>query len=951
MRLVRKWSLRRLGMAGVGIGGRALVSEGGASGLDPADPVDSVAPMDRERDPADAELAKADTVPNRGFGPDDSWLEAGAVVGERWRLDAYLASGGMGVVWRGTDLRLLEVVAIKLMDPRLVRTELARQRFLHEAQAAAQLRGSHVVSVLDFDVDPASGVPYMAMELLRGEDLSQRLVRGPLGYLQALSVVSDVCTAMTRAHRRGIVHRDLKPSNVFLVREDEETTTKVLDFGIAKLVLDAADGPPAHTTSTNSMLGTVGYMSPEQLSSPRDVDARADLWSIGVLVFECLTGQHPYPGSNAPETMHRICFGEPPVPSRFAEVPAGFDAWYATATARDPLRRFQTARELLDGFRTLGSGGTGPLPASAPELAGPEVEGSRQAWASDANQIDIEVLEDLTFRNSVVEEFLEDGAKYFVAGAKGLGKTLLLTYKRSLLSARYQAEGAPRSQAAVQLVPEGRPYLDLMGDLRTPGKGHIDFLSSLGNCKRAWGFALRVSAISHHPSLLGPEDAEDLEGWPKRLRAMLEGKQAEPTIVVKELLLSSVGQVNRLIDDAENFLEVKIRSLHSGMFFFVDKVDQALHGLSREAWVHMQAGLVEAAWDLMNANRHLKVFATIREEAFSSYESDIKSNLYGATTTLRYSARDLRRMLEKLTHFYEGLPLRDFVSPEVVAKHQAEDEEAFDFIYRHTLGRPRDLVIVASEISRNRGALDERMFKRVVRQTSASIVVSNVFDEMRVFLDVLRDKPQRLRFLSMLPYGVLTHGDAVDVWCRFHGVEREYFDTFGRDSPDVYHPFRELYDCGVLGVVEQEGERAVQRFKQPHDAMHALHHELPRSPYYLLHPALHALVQRLGQGTPCRVVHHVVIGHDRPWPARYQPQVVIQRALFRADRDETHEVQEPIMELLAQLERRVVGGESLAQARRAVAGSASLRRVYPMLEARGWDELHLTLLEQFAEPE
>ncbi|MCA9709128.1 MAG: serine/threonine protein kinase [Myxococcales bacterium] len=850
----------------------------------------------------------------------------------------------MGTVWRATDLRLREIVAVKLMDPRLVRTTSARQRFLQEAQAAAQIRGSHVVSVLDFDID-RTGVPYMAMELLRGEDLHHRLARGPLGYLQTRTVVRDLCTAMTRAHRAGIVHRDLKPSNVFLVREDDQTTTKVLDFGIAKLILESERHPRAQTTSKGRVLGTVGYMSPEQFSDSRDVDARADLWSIGVIAFECLTGTHPFPGDDVLETIARICEG-PPVPSRVARVPDGFDAWFAKATARDRTQRFQTARELLDAFCELDAAAAEPGPARAPE---PVVETPRQTWASDANQIDIAVLEDITFRNSVIEEFLDDGVKHFVAGAKGLGKTLLLTYKRSLISERYQGEGGARGQAAVQLIPEGRPYLDLMGDVHTPGRGQVEFMSSLGNCKRAWGFALRVCALSHQPSLIDADDREDLEAWPRRLRAMAQGTRAEPTVVLKELLRLTVRQLNQLVDDAESFLEHKIRSLHSGMFIFVDKVDQALRTLSRAAWVHMQAGLIEAAWDLMSTNRHIKVFATIREEAFSSYESDIKANLYGATTTLRYSPGELRRMLGKLTHFYEGLPLRDFVSPEVVAKHSAEDEEAFDFIFRHTLGRPRDLVIIASEISRHRASLDERLFKRVVRETSAGIVVSNIFDEMRVFLDVLRDKAQRHKFLALLPYGVLTREDAIDVWCRLHGVEREYFDTYGRDSPDVYHPFRELYDCGVLGTIEQDGPRAVQRFKQPHDAIDGLHHELPRSPYYLLHPALHALIQRVSQGTPCRVFHHVVIGHDRPWPPHYEPLVQAQRALFRAVADEHTEVEGLVMDLLARFDRRVAAGARPTEARQELGAAGSLRRISALLEERGWDELHLTLLELFPE--
>ncbi|MCA9654239.1 MAG: serine/threonine protein kinase [Myxococcales bacterium] len=899
--------------------------------------------MATDRDPA-----RADTERNTGEPQSEreSPLQPGDVVGRRWRLDAFLDSGGMGDVWTATDLRLDEVVAIKLMDPRLVRTDAARERFMREARAAAQLRGSHVVSILDFDVDRRTDVPYMAMELLRGEDLGRRLSRGPLGYMQTLSVITDVCAAMGRAHRRSIVHRDLKPSNVFLVREDEETITKVLDFGIAKLALGS--GGPRDVTTSGHTLGTVAYMSPEQIERPREVDTRADLWSIGVLACECLVGVNPFAGATPAETVHRICFKDPPVPSRMAEVPAGFDAWFATATAREPARRFQSAREQLEAFRALGASGA-PKRASGDSMLDGELP--RQAWASDANQIDIRALEDLTFRNSVVSEFLEEGTKHFVAGAKGLGKTLLLTYKRSLLSKRYQQLGpeAPRGQAVVQLIPEGRPYLDLMGDLRTPGKGHVDFMASLGNCKRAWGFALRVSAISHQPALVGRADADDLAAWPRRLRAMLEGRQAEPTIVVKELLSLPVGQLNRLLDESENFLEYKVRALHSGMFIFIDKVDQALRRLSREAWVHMQAGLIEAAWDLMNANRHLKVFATIREEAFSSYESDIKANLYGATTTLRYSKRDLRDMLEKLTHFYEGLPLRDFVSPEVVAGTSTEDEEAFDYVYRHTLGRPRDLVIIASEISRNRSALDERVFKRVVRETSAGIIVSNVFDEMRVFLDVLADKAQRMRFFALLPHGVLTYDELVEVWCRLHGVAREYFTSYGRDSPDVYHPFRELYDCGVLGIVARDGGRPVQRFKQPHDAIDGLHHELPRSSVYLLHPALDALVLRLGQGDGHHLFRHVVIGHDEPWPPRYDTLVEVQRALFRVATGEHREVEERVYDLLGELDRRVASGQDLGSVRLALARSPRMKQLLAQLDALGWDELHLVLLERFGE--
>jgi len=887
------------------------------------------------------ELADSDTVSIGGDDITEPPLGPGDVVGERWQLDQYLSGGGMGTVWRALDLRLGEPAAVKLMRPQYASTDVLRQRFVREARAAAQVRGDNVVSIRDFAIDRASGVPYIAMELLRGEDLGRRLRRGPLGFLLTRSVLIDVCSAMARAHRLGIVHRDLKPANIFLVPVDDGFSCKVLDFGIAKLAPD-----PASLTDTGSTLGTVSYMSPEQITDAKHVDHRADLWAIAVIAYECLVGRPAFVGRNMAEIVHKICYGEWDPPSSVAEVPTGFDEWFARAARRDPEARFSSTGELLEAFGSLGSmAGAGTNPDSPRALPVPATDLRHQLWASDANQIDIRLLGEVTFKNSVVDEYLEEGSKYFVSGAKGCGKTLLLTFKRSLLAARYQAtEGG--GAHAVQLIPEGRPYLDLMSDLRTLGKAHVDFLSTLANCKRVWSFALRVSALSHHPN---PTDDDAFAALSKPLRGMLRGQSAEPTIVVKELLTLSVGQINQALDATETLLERRVRALHSGMFFFIDKLDQALRRLSRAAWVHMQAGLVEAAWDLMNTNAHLKVFATIREEAFSSYESDIKTNLFGATSTIRYSKDDLRALLDKLTHFYEGLHLRDFVSVDVVSpKGAARGELAFDFLHRHTLGRPRDLVIIASEISRQRAQLDERAFRTLVLETSAGILASNVFDEMRVFLDVLCDRRERARFLSMLPYEVLTAGEVVDIWCRFHGVDEGYYETYGRDAAELDHPFRELYDCGLLGVIGADAADGApaQLFKQPHEPMDGFSRQLPRSPFYILHPTLRGLISRLGQGTAFTVIRGLTIGHQQPWTPLSALLVELQAACARAGGAEHADVLDLLQAVLTDVVRAVDRGGRLEDAATSAGRSSSSRRLFERLDALGWDELHLLLLER-----
>ncbi len=910
-----------------------------------------------------------DTSNGAAAGGARAEFRRGDVLDRRWRLDGFLDQGGMGRVWRATDLRLDEPVAIKLMNPKLVATEAARERFMREARAAAKLRGPSVVQILDFNVDPESRVPYMAMELLRGEDLARRIERGPLSLARTIAVLEDVCSAISRAHRLGLVHRDLKPGNIFLLADEHDGVAKVLDFGVVKLAPETA----GVLTNEDTTLGTLSYMSPEQIRNPQRVDHRADLWSLAIIVYECLTGQRPFRAPSLLALTHQIC-EEVPVPaSRIAAVPQGFDRWFDRAAHRDRGLRHGSAEVMLEELRGLARARPQPAaaassPASArafPNMS--EESAPLQSWASDANQIDIRALKDLVFENAVVSEFLHSPGKHFVAGSKGLGKTLLLTYKRSMLSEQYQAPqlegggGRRRGQAAVQFIPEGRPYLDLMGDLPSVGQAQIDHISQHEACKRIWAFGFRLAALSHYPTLAAVDDREELALLPRRLRAIALGKRAEPTVVVKELLALSVRQLNRVIDETESLLERAIRSLHSAMYVFVDKLDQALRKLPRAAWISMQAGMIEAAWDVMNTNRHVKIYATIREEAFSSYESDIKANLFGATSTLRYSKRDLEELLEKLTYYYERLPLRDFVNTSELGRAPNTDralgavqrERAFDFLHRHTLGRPRDLVIIASEISRSRRGLDELRFRQIVRETSAGMLASNVFDEMRVFLEVLRDRDQRSRFFALLPHNVLTREEIVDIWCSFHGLDRAYFEAHGRDSDDVYHPFRELYDCGLLGIVTSEpgAGQQQQRFRQPHDAAVGFRRRLPRSRFYLLHPALEALVRRLSGGLQFHSFRQLTVGHGEPWARHRGPTLEVQRELFRGAVRDDLETEHEVLLALSRLERLVAMGEPFEHARRQIATSAAIGRLTARLERIGWDELHVAVLELFPESE
>ena len=257
----------------------------------------------------------------------------------------------MGTIWRAEHLVLQAPVAVKLIDRDAVPDEDTVARFLREAKAAASLRSPHVVQILDYGMD--EGAPFIVMELLEGENLAQRLRRvGRLGAAETVRIVTHVGRAMARAHEASIVHRDLKPENVFLVHNADEEIAKVLDFGVAKIDQGALAVEGARTR-TGSILGTPYYMSPEQAQGNKTVDSRSDLWALGVIVFECLTGKRPFFSDGLGDLVLQICVRELPVPSHVADVPLGFDLWFERALQRDPDLRFQTAREMTDSLRDV----------------------------------------------------------------------------------------------------------------------------------------------------------------------------------------------------------------------------------------------------------------------------------------------------------------------------------------------------------------------------------------------------------------------------------------------------------------------------------------------------------------------------------------------------------------------------------------------------------------------
>src|SRR5581483_9981572 len=218
----------------------------------------------------------------------------GSILLGKYRVEGMLGQGGMGVVLKVTHLGLSEELAIKVLLPGAATNPEVTARFLREAQSAVRLRGEHVGRVSDVGMLP-EGLPFMVMEFLRGVDLCGELARRttlPVG--EAVDYTLHACEALAEAHTLGIIHRDIKPANLFLTtRPDGTPLIKVLDFGISK-----ASGLDSMATRTEMVMGTPGYMSPEQMKTAKDVDARTDIWALGIVLYECLTGKRPFYGES-----------------------------------------------------------------------------------------------------------------------------------------------------------------------------------------------------------------------------------------------------------------------------------------------------------------------------------------------------------------------------------------------------------------------------------------------------------------------------------------------------------------------------------------------------------------------------------------------------------------------------------------------------------------------------
>lgn len=275
-------------------------------------------------------------------------VSEGQILVGKYRIDRILGEGGMGVVVAAHHLQLDEQVAIKFLLPEALGSPEAVARFAREARAAVKIKSEHVARVIDVGT-LETGAPYLVMEFLQGRDLAAWLTQsGPLPLDQAVEFVLQACEAVAEAHGLGIVHRDLKPANLFVVRRpDGLHSVKVLDFGISKVTGTSGSGSDMGMTKTTAIMGSPLYMSPEQMASSRNVDARTDIWAFGVILYELLTGTVPFNGESLPEVCFKIATQPPSLlRTHRPDAPPGIEAVILRCLEKDSKRRYANVAEL-----------------------------------------------------------------------------------------------------------------------------------------------------------------------------------------------------------------------------------------------------------------------------------------------------------------------------------------------------------------------------------------------------------------------------------------------------------------------------------------------------------------------------------------------------------------------------------------------------------------------------
>lgn len=504
----------------------------------------------------------------------------------------------------------------------------------------------------------------------------------------------------------------------------------------------------------------------------------------------------------------------------------------------------------------------------------------KERWHSNAIDITMDSIDRQLYRNGAVDDFINH--KSFIIAEKGIGKTLLLKKKKYDLLKKNNG----------LFIPEN-PELDFPDSFDNLSANKISFLESDRNTKSLWQLAIQLSAVKKYyftDSILPELEKDDL---PVTFIEILKFKELNtPSEFFTHIIYTE--SISEIMSYFTPPYSSKIRraytDIRSTIYIFIDRLDQAmLNSYSQAMWLAMPNGLLQAAWDLNEWNHHIKIFCSIRKEAYVNFTSEIKGNISGKVCILKYNENELHELVNTLSLYYEsGKTIEQIVGFNAFTSPSTGNEETvFGYILRHTVSRPRDLIRIAYHLCDefdNNDTTDKVYLLRKATNEKAKNITEEIFNEQARFLECLQS--DRNKFLSLIPRNILNQ-EIVDKICKTYNNREEQCTREqclkSKSNGGCKHPFCELYNIGLLGYARRS--EPVQKFKNIDDDGD-VQHLTSNYEYYIIHPSLYEIIHPLHantEGGRYVLTPGITTGNGRCWTERERKIAKLMDVIFNTN--------------------------------------------------------------------
>jgi hypothetical protein len=501
-------------------------------------------------------------------------------------------------------------------------------------------------------------------------------------------------------------------------------------------------------------------------------------------------------------------------------------------------------------------------------------------WITEGSKIDdFKII----YKNKIIETFLTDPEKHFIIAGKGIGKTALLRYKRHLM--KNKARG-------VLFLPSDQLYLDVVEDLqKTLSTTGVKQINKIEFCEKFWRLAIQLYILSQTsiPESSITQLKEDVKlqkssssfNFDNDFNLLLNNEH-DMDVVCNHLMSMGDNKLQKLFDISFLISELFKKSIQEPTYYFFDRFDQALKYSKAEIWYSMQQGLLEAAWNIMRDKSHVKIYISLRQEAYDAFSSVNKESMTSDISLINYTSKELHELITSLVKSYEGKDsLEDFLGIDKFKNTVVHDDEhIYQFMNRYSLGRPRDFVVFCKELTERVGDNFDneeeraRQLKEIIITASSSHIISGLHEEVRMLLKCLDTHPKFDNFVKLLSRNVLTYKELQKYCYEYNGSNcSRKCSKCKKDSPEKSHPFCDLYIMGLLGRIQRKDASSELRqvFKSPYEDITKAGIYGDSEEFYLIHPALRKYIKSLksDSSSTYELYDCLLIGDGLPWTDKH----------------------------------------------------------------------------------